>query len=131
MTLFQWIRENKGKEFPRSADVEEFGFDIMYVRIGRYLNPNREWVQCLTFARIKARMPGEGYFTRLIDTIQLNFPNLWIYVENVHNVRLGPKLESIGFTRDPNWQGSASYYLEPLGALTPVIQKLNYPCHHH
>jgi hypothetical protein len=123
MTLNEFIHKYYDRNFPTNAWVTEYGFEGIYVRIGyRYINKER--VKCLDIANIKAILTGQGCFTRLIETIQLNFPNLWIFVENVQTSRFQRGLLRLGFIQTEHDTYTACFYLEPLTANIPSIQAI-------
>ncbi len=115
--LFTFIRSGAKNEW-----VQEFGFDALYVRHSFRLIED-ELKPTLELANMKASAPGEGAFTTLIDQVQIHFPNLWIYVENVQHPRFMRKLEQLGFTRDLLYR-EPCYYLEPLTSKTRLIEAI-------
>jgi hypothetical protein len=110
MNLRQFILQNQDQK--ARAWVRERGFDGLYVRLThRYLCGQR--VHSLDIANIHATVPGQGHFTRIIEMVRTNFPDLWIYLENVQDPRFCQGLERRGFRVSNANLTPPSYYLEP------------------
>jgi hypothetical protein len=101
VTLDEFIAEGRermrqGKHPPRSAFVEEPEFTELYVRWSYRALPGVATV-CLDLARVEAKEPGRGAFSRLIERLRRSYPWLTIYVESVGPPEFARKLRTIGF----------------------------------
>ena len=66
------------------------------------------WVNgVLDIARIEAKKPGDGCFTRMTALLLLR--GIPLYIECVHNQRFADRLERMGYTRVDN-SGAPSFY---------------------
>jgi hypothetical protein len=93
-TLDEFLSQGEGR--PRNAYVREPGFEKLYVRIGhRYLQGKRRVT--LDIANVVAEKPGSGVFTRLVERLNKEYPNVGIFVESVLNTRFHNKLYELGF----------------------------------
>lgn len=125
MNLFEFITSSTFR-VSRNGYVDEQGFTMLYVRTTRR-SFKGERVPTLDIANVSVCLPGQGTFTRLIEEIQINFPNLWIYVENVYNISFRHRLLKLGFIQERSMTTTVpSFYLEPLTMKTPSIQELTY-----
>lgn len=96
---------------PKNAYVRCPGFVELYVRRGPRFVAG-EWVQgVLDIARVTARHPGEGAFTKLSqELLERGIP---LYVESVLNKRFIRKLEELGFTRVGEHEGVPNFFKAP------------------
>jgi hypothetical protein len=79
--------------------VKEKGFTSLYVRKGpRYIDGVLH-KQVIQLASIETRRKGQGTFTAFVNRIKEQYPEHVIYVECVHNPRLGPHLLGLGFSQ--------------------------------
>lgn len=103
--------------FPRNSYVAFQGFSSLYVRIGpRYID-GKVYEPVLDLANAEAEKPGNGSFKELIAHLRLNYPDMGIYVENVHNRRLLGGLVKMGFVRVTFEDvGAPSFFLQPIEA---------------
>jgi hypothetical protein len=100
LDLDTFIRErlaevNEARNF--NAWVKAEGWRNLYVRLTRRSLPTGFYDPVLDLASLEVRKPGTGTFTRLIERLRRDYPNLTIYVENVWNQRFQRKLVSLGF----------------------------------
>lgn len=97
----------------RRAFVRCHGFALLYVRMQPRLVNGVAYHPVLVLADVKAQEPGKGTFTRLVARLRKAYPNLHLYAELVHNVRLCTRLESMGFARvEPFNPFDANYFLQ-------------------
>lgn len=100
-TLDEFIVDHtqKLRGFPRNGYVRERGIRQLYVRIGpRYINGERlPCVLDLANIEVAARQRGQGRFTRLIQRLRRDYPDLPLYAESVLQPRLPRKLKELGF----------------------------------
>lgn len=91
-------RANRDRRFPTNAYVEEPGWDHMYVRSGPRIALGRKFEPVLDLANIQVRegLRGQGIFTRLVERLRREYPELHLFVENTH-FRFGRKLLELGF----------------------------------
>lgn len=106
-TLEQFLQDHP---YRGNSYVSEPGFDHLYVRVGPRYVDGVKYPKVLDIANAQVTHKGCGTFTNLI--LRLHRQGYILYVESVLNVRLGPKLVSLGFTELPT-NGPPNYYLLP------------------
>lgn len=113
LTLDEFIK--KGLErapVPTNAYVKEKGFKFLYVRIGRRLLGGQMVTPTLDLANLEASRPGKGTFTKLVERLKAEHPELTLVVECVLNPRFVEKLERMGFKhKEQNPQESPTLWL--------------------
>lgn len=97
MNLAKFIAVAEKRQFPFSQYVDEPGFEHLYVRFGKWFIDGKWHPRVLTIANVQAEEPGKGTFTKLIERIKHDWPDVGIYVECVHNQRLAKWLMKNGF----------------------------------
>lgn len=103
--------------YSRNAWVEEPGFRGLYVRKGaRYIN-KVPYPRVIDIANVEANPKGQGTFTRLLTRLHDQGEILW--VENVLNERLCPKLLRLGFNGIPDCIPPCFYLL----ASSPMLEE--------
>lgn len=111
MTLDEFISWSS-RRWLNNAYVEEPGFKSLYVRLNmRYVQGKKQRV--LDLANAEAEHPGKGAFTRLVSRLRHDYPHLGLYAESVLNVRMRPKLLSLGFVYVGPCEESPCYFLAP------------------
>jgi len=94
--LKEAAKSGKGHEYVRFP-----GFKSLYVRYvtryiaGEFIHP------VIDLANLEAKSPGKGAFGELHSHLRLNYPECWLYVENVLNPRFAKKLLKMGYTSQP------------------------------
>jgi hypothetical protein len=98
-----------GKGWPRNSYVKEPGFSELYVRVSRrFLEGSCH--EMIDLARVEAKEPGSGAFTRLVARLREQYPKSGIYVECVLNPRFSVMLiDRLGFKVNPS--DESSFYL--------------------
>lgn len=101
------LDEFLGAEWPHNAHVKHPDFSTLYLRkgiIGIALDDKvYRCSKVVTIGDITSKKPGHGAFARLVeDLVQKGWA---VFVENVHNERFRPRLESMGFIRVNDHQG--------------------------
>jgi len=97
-TLEEFIACAEKKIYPSSEYVEEPGFEHLYVRFGKTYIEGQWYQRILTIANVQAEEPGQGTFTKFIQRIKQDWPDVGIYVECVLNPRFAAWLVRNGFS---------------------------------
>ena len=119
MNLREFIEDSRKRTYPSRAHLNEPGFRLpvgaLYVRYTRRYILGEMKYPVLDLATVEAEKKGHGTWTRLIDRIRSEYPELHIFVESVLNERFVKKLESMGF-QNLGPDGTPCFYLPPVGA---------------
>lgn len=99
MTLDEFIKASKSKPFGGNSYVDEEGFESLYVRFGTRVIAGMRRDNVLDLANFTVTDKGKGTFTAFISRLRKDYPDMWLYVENVLNPRLPAKLVTLGFTK--------------------------------
>lgn len=114
-TLEEFIRDRKlGSLWPVRSYVKHPGFSSLYVRLTKRFLGGNLVEPVLDIASLEAKKPGRGAFTELHNWLRKEFPELWIYIEIVHNERFREKLLRMGYTLQKSGE-SFCYYMPPEG----------------
>ena len=84
--------------------IQEPGFSGLYVRKGpryTFVRPPR-LTYALDLANVSVENPGKGTFTRLLDRLENERPDLSIYVESIQVPRLADFLRRRGYIDNPH-----------------------------
>jgi hypothetical protein len=104
-------QDPSGSCFAR-AQVEEPGFNNLYVRYRTRLIGGKRAFPVLDLVNMDASVPGAGAFTRLVSRLRETHTELHLYVENVGNERFARHLLAAGFEATQ----PACYVLSPCGS---------------
>lgn len=95
------------------------GFESLYVRRSVRIDPDtRDRVVALDIANMTARTPRGGAFTKLLDSLEKEHPELSIYVESVLHPRVGEFLLRRGFKKIPYIHDASPCFLKRGQAIT-------------
>ena len=97
-TLADFMKGKAG--LARNSHVFIPGFAVSYVRYTRRYLVGAMREPVLDLARIEAKAPGEGAFTRLLGYMRRCWPEVWLYVECVQSDRFARKLLALGFIKE-------------------------------
>jgi hypothetical protein len=82
--------------WPKNSYVTEQGFKSLYIRVtDRYIAGKKR--KTIDLANLTATTPGSGAFTKLVEKLKKQYPQLTIFVENVLSRRFAVKLILMGF----------------------------------
>ena len=98
MTLDAFLEDRLASgRWPLNAYVKERGFSSLYVRISQRHILGETRTRVLDIANVEAKRPGAGAFTSLVRRLQLERPDLGLFVECVLNISFRKKLLALGF----------------------------------
>jgi hypothetical protein len=106
------VKEQKG--WRNNAYVDEPGWEHLYVRYGRRVIADEIREPVIDIANLEAKEPGKGTFKGLVEQIRKDYPECYIYVENVLVPQFREGLRKMGFIETSVGLGDASsFYLRP------------------
>ena len=116
MTLDAFLEDRLASgRWPLNAYVKERGFSSLYVRLSQRHILGETRTHVLDIANVEAKKPGAGAFTSLVKRLQLERPELGLFVECVLNVGFRQKLLALGFQHVGHEADlTPSYWLPPL-----------------
>ena len=86
----------------RNAYISEPGFAHLYVRHGqRYIN-GKLYQNVFDIANVEVRNKGKGTFSKFVEKLRNNYPDMILYVECVLNPRFGGRLLQLDFKQHEN-----------------------------